>query len=329
MSQTRLELRVGAFVLIGLVLLGALLLLFSKGTSFFGPSFELRLQSGNVGGIKAGANVLLSGVAVGRVSGVTLDPDGKSVTIFLKISKRYRLFEDARFEVEQFGFLGDQYISIYPGDNRGRQLQDGDKVQSRKPFNMQEAVAKATETISRIGQAATNVNQAIADVRRYVLTEQTLRSFGESLDSFALLTANALIAVSNVNLLVATNALPVTVAVSNLNVFTDQKMPLAQHMTSLVTNNEADITVAIKNIENASGLLTNLLHEIQTRQGVAGRLLRDEEMAANLSTVARNLSVTTSNLNRLGLWGIMWKHKEAGTNSRPAEAVTAPHDPFH
>jgi len=328
MSQTRLEVRVGAFVLIGLVLLAALMLLFSKGTTFFGSSFELRLKSGNVGGIKIGANVLLSGVAVGRVSGVKLDPDGKAVTIFLKISKRYRLFDDAKFEVEQFGFLGDQYISIYPGDNHGRKLKDGDEVQCRNPFNMQEAVAKATETISRIGQAATNVNQAIADVRRLVLTEQTLKNFGSSIDRFALLTTDAMNAVSNVNALVATNALPVTVAISNLNHFSGQLTPLTAHLTTLITNNEADFAVAIKNIESASGMLTNLLHDLQTRQGLAGRLLRDEEMASNFAAVARNLSVTTSNLNRVGLWGILWKQKEPRTNLPPAKVLSAPHDPF-
>ncbi|MCU0785916.1 MAG: MlaD family protein [Verrucomicrobia bacterium] len=329
MSQTRLEIRVGAFVLTGLVLLGVLMLLFSKGATFFGSSFELRLRSGNVGGIKTGANVLVSGVPVGRVSGVKLDPDGKAVTIFLRISKRYALHDDAKFEVEQFGFLGDQYVSIYPGDNQGRQLKDGDEVQCRNPFNMQEAVAKATETISHIGQAATNVNQAIADVRRLVLTEETLKNLGVSIDRFALLTSDAMNAVSNVNVLVASNALPVTVAVSNLNYFSGQLTPLTAHVTALITNNEADIAAAIKNIENASGLLTNLLHDLQTRQGVAGRLLHDEEMAANFSAIVQNLSVTTSNLNRAGLWSILWKQKSPRTNRPSAKVMSAPHDPFN
>jgi hypothetical protein len=32
-------------------------------------------------------------------------------------------------------------------------------------------------------------------------------------------------------------------------------------------------------------------------------------MAANVADIARNLSITSSNLNRLGLWGILWKRK--------------------
>ena len=305
MNESHLERRVGLFILIGLVLLAALLLLFSKGTTFYQQTYGLRLKSANVGGIKTGANVLVSGVPVGRVSGVDLALDGKSVTINLKIFQRYKIYEDARFEIEQFGFLGDQYISIYPEKNVGRQLKDGDEVACRTPFNMQEAVSKATDTISKIGQAATNLNEAVSDVRKFVLTERTLTNLAGTLDKFA-----------------GTNALPISTAISNVNYFAKQLTPLAENANELVASNKAEVTAAIKNIETASGMLTNLLGELQTGDGLAGRLLRDGPLAANFSLVASNLAITSSNLNRLGLWGILWKPKTPKTN-----AVTPPGHP--
>ena len=55
----------------------------------------------------------------------------------------------------------------------------------------------------------------------------------------------------------------------------------------------------------------------------------DGEMAADVALIAHNLSVTTSNLNRAGLWGILWGPKEPRTN-RPAPfpGLGAPRDPF-
>ena len=329
MSKSRLELKVGGFVLLGLALMAVLVMLFSKDTTFFESTFELRLKAGNVGGIKAGSNILLSGVPVGRVSGVELDPDGKTVTILLKVFSKFKLYDDARFEIEQFGFLGDQYVAVYPGESKGRQLKDKDQVLCRNPFNMQETVAQAVETISRMGQATTNVNAVVSDVRRLVLTEQRLQDFGAALDHFALLTTETRVAVSNVNTLIATNVLPVTIAVSNLSQFAAQLTPLALNVNAFVTNNEADITAAIKNIETASALLTNLLHELQTGPGLAGRLLRDEQMGSNLAAITSNLAVTTSNLNRGGLWSILWKPKVARTNGPALKTATAPRDPFH
>ena len=309
MSQKRFEIRVGAFVFVGLVLLAVLVLLLSKSTSFRGGTFELQLTSQNVGGLKTGASILLSGVNVGRVSAVTLNEDGRSVIITLNIYKKYHIYSDAEFGVEQFGFLGDQYISIRPTENQGRLLQNGDQVECTKPFNMQEAVSRATETISRIGQAATNANQAISDVRRYVLTEQTLKQLGTSLDQFSLVTGQALDAVSNVNLLVASNALPVTLAVSNLNYFSAQLAPMAEQVNLLVSNNESTVTEAIRNIQTASVSLTNLMHDLETHKGLAGRLLSDEQLAGNFSELATNLVSISATLDQRGLWGLMWSKK--------------------
>ena len=329
MSESRLQIKVGLFVFVGLVLLALLLLLFSKGTTFQGSAYVVKLKSGNVGGIKSGANVLVSGVPVGRVSRVELDADGKNVTIYLKVLQKFRIHADARFEIEQFGFLGDQYIAIYPGADRGPLLKDGDEVRCDPPFNMQEAVAKAAETISRVGQAATNVNAAISDVRQFVLTERTLTNLAAAVDEFTVLTADALNAVSNINALVAANGLPATAAVSNLNFFSGQLTALGAHLDALVANNETNLTTAIKNIETVSNQLTNVLHELQTGDGLAGRLLSDPEMAAGFSRIVNNLSVTSSNLNRAGLWGILWKQKEPRTNEPAPAQLRAPNDPFH
>ena len=84
-------------------------------------------------------------------------------------------------------------------------------------------------------------------------------------------------------------------------------------VNSLVASNGAELSTAIKNLETASATLTNLMADLQNGHGVAGRLLRDEQLAANLSAIAQNLSVTTSNLNTRGLWGVLWKQKVPAT----------------
>lgn len=309
MSQSRTGLKVGVFVLTGLVFMGVFVVLFSQGTAFSGRQMELLMKSGNVGGIKPGAKIFMAGVPVGRVSGVELGDEGTNVTIFLSVSATRKIYDDARFEIEQAGFLGDQYVSIYPVKNQGKLLQNGDIVICRNPFNMQETVAQAAETIKRIGQVTTNVNAAVADVRRYVLTEEKLTRLAGAIDGFANLVADAQSAVSNINVLVARNEQPISAAVSNLSFFSAQLPTLADYVTSLVMSNETEITTAMKNLETASSTMTNLMAELQQGHGAAGKLLRDDQLAQDLSSIARNLAVTTSNLNTRGLWGIMWKQK--------------------
>ena len=117
MDKSRLEIKVGLFVFLGLVLLAALLIMFSKGASLFHGTYELRLHASNVGGLKQRAGVLLAGVQVGTVSTINLADDGRSVTILLKIYNQNKIYHDARFVIEQSGFLGDQYVSVIPTTN--------------------------------------------------------------------------------------------------------------------------------------------------------------------------------------------------------------------
>ena len=117
MEKSRLELKVGLFVFVGLALVAALLVQFSKGTSVFGSTYTLKLHAENVGGLKQNAGVLLAGVGVGNVQKIELEPSGTNVTITLQIYKNYPIYHDARFVIEASGFLGDQYVSVIPTAN--------------------------------------------------------------------------------------------------------------------------------------------------------------------------------------------------------------------
>src|ERR1019366_6052348 len=149
MEKSRLELKVGLFVAIGLVLLAVLLVQFSKGTSLFRGTYSVKLHAVNVGGLKVKSGVLLSGVQVGTVSEIQLASDTKSVTIMLKVSKDVKIYHDARFVIEQAGFLGDQFVAVIPTANKERPMVDGDEVDCQEPFNLQEVARSAAGFIQR------------------------------------------------------------------------------------------------------------------------------------------------------------------------------------
>ena len=62
----------------------------------------------------------------------------------LKIDSRYPLRQDARFVIEQSGFLGDQHVAIYPQSTTTPLLEPGSEVPCEQPFNLQEAARSAT-----------------------------------------------------------------------------------------------------------------------------------------------------------------------------------------
>ncbi len=309
MDKSRLEIKVGLFVLIGLVLLAVVLIQFSKGTSLFRGTYELRLHAVNVGGIKERAGVLLAGVEVGSVSEVKLADDGKSVTILLKIYKDYSIYHDARFVIEQAGFLGDQFVSVIPTTNSLPLLQDGADVPCQEPFNLQEVARSTAGFIQRIDETAKKLDASVSDLQRVVLNENTLTNFAVAINNGRIFSEQAVGTMHDINALIATNSSQISTAVSNAVYFSQELTDLSDSARSLLATNGAIISVAVNNVEASTEVLKKLMDDLQAGRGLAGTLLRNDQLATNAQTIAANLAVTTSNLNRAGLWGILWAHK--------------------
>jgi phospholipid/cholesterol/gamma-HCH transport system substrate-binding protein len=329
MDKSRLEWKVGLFVFISLVVLAVLLLQFSKGMTIFRSSYRILLHSPNVVGLKARAAVLLSGVQVGTVSDIRLVPEGTNATITLRIYGQYRISTNATFVIEQSGFLGDQYVAITLTNSVGGCFRDGDAVNTEAPFNLQEAARSANSFIQRLDKTAQNLNEAIEDIRKHTLNQKTLTNLSEAIGEFRLVSEHVLTTVDNINALVETNRPAVAVSVSNLVVFTrqanqfgEQANQFADSLSDLVATNSPRITAAVAGIQG-------LVDDLQAGKGLAGDLLKDETMATNMAQILSNLSITSSNLNRLGLWGILWKQKPPRTNSPPPAALTSPKNPFN
>ena len=96
-KTTRMEWKVGLFVLIGLVLVAALMLNFSKGITLFQSTYKLHLIMTTVSGLKPHADVMMSGVQVGNVSIPSVAPDGTQSTITVQIFSKYQIPHEREF----------------------------------------------------------------------------------------------------------------------------------------------------------------------------------------------------------------------------------------
>ena len=307
--------KVGLFVAIGLVLLAVLLVQFSKGTSLFRGTYSLKLHAVNVGGLKVKSGVLLSGVQVGTVSQIQLAPDTKSVTIMLKVYKDVKIYHDARFVIEQAGFLGDQFVSVIPTENFPPALTNNADVDCQEPFNLQEVARSAAGFIQRLDETTKKLDAAVTDLRAQVLNAQTLANFSASITNLRVFTEQAIGAVKGINGIVATNGSQVSLAVSNAVYFTTKLNRLAGSAQEMLATNGANLTAATKNIEDLTITFKQLAADLQAGKGLAGTVLQNQQLATNVQTIAANLSITTSNLNRVGLWGILWSQKTPATNT--------------
>ena len=325
MEKTRVEWKVGIFVTIGLVVLGMLVLNFSKGASIFKKSYELKLRTGNVGGIKSQASVLMAGVVIGHVVSTELEPDGKSVIARLKIYERYQIYRDAVFVIEQAGFLGDQYVSVIPRENKGETFKGGEEVTCQEPFNLQEVARSAAGLITRVDQTAKKLNEAVSRIDRVLLGEENLALLSRTVTNLSMLSERAIGAMDGLDRVVQTNAPVIASAVSNLHTFTEQLDRVAADLRTIVAENRPTISNAVKNVEVATGSARQIMDDVQGGKGMVGGLLKNPQTKAEMDSVMKNLeslsgslAVASKNLRENGLWRFLWKPKSAPTNEPPA-----------
>jgi phospholipid/cholesterol/gamma-HCH transport system substrate-binding protein len=301
MSQTSYAGRVGLFVFIGICLTVGLLLSFSKGLTFFKPTYELRMRAKNVAGLREGSNVQLAGVTVGSVMGAEVSPDGRGVHIRLKIDAKYQIHRDARFLIEQVGFLGDQYVAIYPTENKAETLKPGEIIDIEVPVNIQEVARSASDLLQQASQSLKVLNNAVVRIDKIVLGEQTLTNVSEAIVNFRMASAKSVNVMDGLNNLVATNAIPISISVSNLARFSEDMDRLAMEMHATVATNRVEFTKAVKNLEKTTEVLERIALNVEQGSGLAGSLLAEGPLKEHVSSVVSNLVVLSSNMNRYGL----------------------------
>lgn len=115
--QAKIEIWVGAFVLMSLV---ALIGIAMQVSNFSGwkerPSYEVSALFDNIGGLKVRAPVKLSGVVIGRVTSIEVDPASFKARVLMHIDQDFNVLpSDSSASILTSGLLGDQYIGLEPG----------------------------------------------------------------------------------------------------------------------------------------------------------------------------------------------------------------------
>src|SRR5882724_4284188 len=116
---TSKEIRVGAFVLAGLVVAGIVVFLIGDEKRFFDSKLIYHTSFSDVQGLKTGAPVRLGGIDIGAVSRIahSSDPTDSRLYVDLKIAKSeaVRVRNDSVARIENKGLLGDKMIQVTSG----------------------------------------------------------------------------------------------------------------------------------------------------------------------------------------------------------------------
>ncbi len=118
-ANRTLEIGTGLFVLLGFAaLLFLTTQLPSSGLRLGGKKqgYTVRAEFDNIGDLKVGSPVAMSGVRVGEVTGIALDGHSYKAVVTMRFDNQYNQIPDDSFAaIQTQGLLGGKYIGLSPG----------------------------------------------------------------------------------------------------------------------------------------------------------------------------------------------------------------------
>ena len=133
MAETRMPshrsvvINVSIFAVAMLLVAAGLVVVF--GSFRFGPESTYHATFTDASRLKGGQKVRISGVPVGAVSGVKLNPDN-TIDVTFGVDKRYTLYSSTRALIRYENLVGDRFLEITSGPGELRKLAPGATINS-------------------------------------------------------------------------------------------------------------------------------------------------------------------------------------------------------
>lgn len=301
MERERFELKVGIFVFVGILALGAIIIILGARQDMFSRQYPLYAEFEDVSGLKSGAPVRLSGLDVGIVEGIdfpkTLGDKKLRVRLMIRAEVRDRIRGDSKASVATQGVLGDKYVAISLGTT-GDPVEKGTILPSEQPadyFAILETAGKALKNIESItgkvdtmltieegGEAKKTLADLIATVTDVVKEVKT----GDGLLHTLIYDEKAAKSVRNVEVVTA-----------NLAAITEDFRNGQGAIPTLIKDPKSKESVlkllaAAENMEKASADLRVIVSRIEKGDGTIGALINDpgvyDDLRALLGRAKRN-----------------------------------------
>jgi phospholipid/cholesterol/gamma-HCH transport system substrate-binding protein len=160
------NIKLGAFVLGGLLLFFAAIAFMGKQGTLFNKTFTAVAVFKNVEGLKDGDAVWLSGVRIGIVRNVRIAAEGKViVTMSLREKQNEFIKKDATANVGSDGLVGNKIVVIRPG-TASQIIHDEDTINSFSPTDTQELFNIAKEVGVNTKSITEDIKQITAKINK-------------------------------------------------------------------------------------------------------------------------------------------------------------------
>lgn len=298
------KLRVGAVVTAALIVVFLTVFFAGSIENLFSPKIQMYAQIKDVRGLRSGSPVWLSGVEIGSVASIHLDPKYGTL-VKLSVDKRNTEYirKDSVATVMTMGLLGDKYVEISNGSHGSEVIKPGDVIQGKYQLEIKdivdataESLAKVTDIVQKLGIFIEKVDKSqgslgkfLNDPSLYNNLRETTRSLSASLKEYEISKGSLKQFIKDPTLYAK-----MADAATSLNDFSSKLNSGNGSLQKMISDPSM-----YDNLDKASRQLSEVLADIEAGKGVAGQLVKDEKLGAQLKESVAGLNEVVSELKVL------------------------------
>jgi phospholipid/cholesterol/gamma-HCH transport system substrate-binding protein len=132
---TKFKVRLGLFIVGGLVIFTAAVFIIGRQKNLFIPVYRLSTTFHNVSGLQVGNNIRFSGIDVGTIDNIMIINDS-TVQVNMLIQKNVQKFikSDCEATIGSAGIIGDRILIITQGSFDAQPAKNGQEIESKEPI---------------------------------------------------------------------------------------------------------------------------------------------------------------------------------------------------
>ena len=188
-----LELKVGAFVLVGLGVLAALLVQFGRLGEGFQSYYQLLIKFPDASGLLKGSDVLLAGAKIGHVSGgPRLAESGQGVEVPVRIFGFVKIPAGSRFTVGSSGLLGDRFVAVNAPQRISQDfIPKNSIIEGTRETGLDDLTKEGGALVEDLRTAVQNANTAISRLNNEALSDANLNNLKTAIENLNTVTSRS------------------------------------------------------------------------------------------------------------------------------------------
>lgn len=288
------ELKIGLFAVVMIIAAWAGIR-FLKGIDIFSRNVDYYAAYDQISGVQSASPIMMKGVKIGTVTGVTFDPARSDMVVLqFSIKRQYRIPTDSEAKIFSNGLMGNKAIEITYGTAH-TYLEKGDTLRSSRDRDLMDMAGSELDFFKqKVSQIVGDLSKTLNSIN--TLVEDNAQNVQGTLGHLNTMTGD-------LESLLAAEKNNIKSMVENLHTFSEMLGRNSGRVDSIVMGVN-DIATQLSQKRFAEHLaqstlqLDSLLTRINAGEGTVGKLMNDPELYASLDKASENLAVLLADLKQ-------------------------------